>query len=110
MNRQALADLCFRRRADEETYRFVPAGSAHGYRAYRRIDDVGLWCRRLPDFGWSICTDAGQVLARPFARAGWDELPPEGMWVSAKGERAYVYDLTMPAMRTVAHHACEPGR
>jgi hypothetical protein len=110
MNHQALTVLCFQRRADEATYRFVAAGTAHGYPAYRRIDGVAPWCRRLPDFGWPICTDAGQVLARPFAGAGWDELPPEGMWVSAKGERAYVDDLTMPAMRAVAHNSGEPGR
>lgn len=110
MNRRASTDLCFARRADGTTYRFVPAGTAHGYPAYRRIDDAALWCRRLPDFGWSVCTDAGQVLARPFAGAGWEELPPEGRWVSAKDERAYVYDLTMPAIRTVARNACEPGR
>lgn len=110
MNRQALTDLCFQRRTDETTYRFVPTGTAHGYPAYRRIDDVALWCRRLPDFGWSICTDAGRVLARPFASAGWGDLPPEGMWVSAKGVRAYVYDLSTPATRTSVHDACETGR
>ena len=69
------------------TYHFERAGT----------DDADVWCRRLPDFGWSVCTDSGAVLARPFADAGQGEVPPEGMWVSAKDDRAYVYDLTMPS-------------
>lgn len=101
MSHPVSTDLWLRRRADDTVYRFVPAGAAHGFSAYRRADDGALWCRRLPDYGWSICTDAGQVLGRPFADPGWGERPPEGMWVSGKGDRAYVYDLTMAALRDV---------
>ncbi|OBF62286.1 hypothetical protein A5753_15450 [Mycobacterium sp. 852002-51971_SCH5477799-a] len=105
MNRPALTDLCLRRRADDTVYRFVPAGPAYGYPAYRRSDDIALWCRRLPDFGWAICTEADYVLARPFSDPGWGELPPEGMWVSAKGDRAYVYDLIVSGDDTGARRA-----
>jgi len=90
----ALVNLRFERRVDEMTYHFDQAGTFDGFPAYRRADDADVWCRRLPDFGWSVCTDSGAVLARPFADAGQGEIPPEGMWVSAKDDRAYVYDLT----------------
>jgi hypothetical protein len=93
----ATVDLRFERRVDGTAYRFRPAGTTDGYPAYRRDDDADVWCRRLPGFGWSVCTDAGAVLARPFADAGQGEIPPHGMWVSAKDDRAYVYDLTVAA-------------
>jgi hypothetical protein len=94
-----LMELQFQRRVDGATHHFTRAGTAYGYPAYRRTDDPSLWCRRLPDFGWSVCTDPGHVLARSFAEPGRGQLPPEGMWVSGKGDRAYVYDLTMPTER-----------
>jgi hypothetical protein len=90
----ALVDLRFERRADGLSYQFGRAGTAGGYPAYRRTDEADVWCRRLPGFGWSVCTDSGAVLARPFFDAGQGEIPPDGMWVSAKDDRAYVYDLT----------------
>jgi hypothetical protein len=87
-----VVDLRFERRVDGMTYHFRPAG----YPAYRR-DDADVWCRRVPGFGCSVCTDVGAVLARPSADARQGEMPPQGMWVSAKDDRAYVYDLTMLA-------------
>jgi len=91
-----VVDLRFERRVDGMTYHFRPAGTADGYPAYRR-DGADVWCRRVPGFGWSVCTDVGAVLARPFVDAGQGEMPPHGMWVSGKDDRAYVYDLTMLA-------------
>lgn len=62
--------------------------------AVRRINvDLDLWCQRLPDFGWSVCTGSGQVLSRPFDDPGQGDAPPEGARVGGKGDRAYVYDL-----------------
>jgi hypothetical protein len=89
-----LAGLRFRRRIDGRTYEFTRTGTAGGYPAYRRADLPDVWCRRLPEFGWSVCDESGVVLSRPFAGPGLGDQPPEGMWVSAKGEKAYVYDMT----------------
>jgi hypothetical protein len=82
----------FVRRLDGLTYEFVRDGEAHGFPSYRRVD-VDSWCQRLPDFGWAVCNKAGEVSSRPFDEAGQGDLPPEGVWVSRKGERSYVYDL-----------------
>ena len=89
-----MANLRFQRRPDGVIYDFAATGMADGYPAYKRVV-VDLWCRRLPEFGWSVCADSGAVLGRPLASAGQGALPPEGMWVSAKGDQAYVYDMTV---------------
>ncbi len=82
----------FVRQLDGLTYEFVRDGWAYGYPSYKRVDD-DLWCRRLPDFGWSICTASGEVLSRPFDNPGQSDLPPEGVWVSRRHQRSYVYDM-----------------
>lgn len=86
------APLLFVRRLDRLTYEFIRCGKAHGYPSFRRVDSP-LWCRQLPDYGWSVCTESEVVLARPFADPGCGPLPPTGMWVSAQAAKAYVYDL-----------------
>lgn len=97
------APLRFVRRADGLTYEFIRCGEAYGYPSYRRVDSP-LWCRRLPDYGWSVCTESEDVLARPFADPGRAPFPPTGMWVSAKAAKAYVYDLIH------SHPAKDPPR
>ncbi|MFE3254972.1 hypothetical protein ACFXPS_09230 [Nocardia sp. NPDC059091] len=82
----------FVRRVDGLTYEFVRDGDAHGFPSYKRVD-LDIWCRRLPDFGWVVCTAEAAVSSRPFDDAGRGDLPPEGVWVSFKGDRSYVYDL-----------------
>ncbi|MEU4651715.1 hypothetical protein [Nocardia fluminea] len=82
----------FVRRVDGLTYEFARDGDAHSFPSFRRVD-LDIWCRRLPDFGWVVCNAAGEVSSRPFDEPGQGELPPEGVWVSRKGERSYVYDL-----------------
>ncbi|MEH3142375.1 MAG: hypothetical protein PGN37_19800 [Mycobacterium kyogaense] len=82
----------FVRRVDGVTYDFVRDGQACGYPSFRRAG-TDLWCRRLPDFGWAVCDEAASVSSRPFGDAGRGDLPPEGVWVSYKGDRSYVYDL-----------------
>lgn len=89
----------FVRRVDGLTYEFSHDGHVHGAASYRRVD-LAIWCRRLPDFGWVVCNEAGAVSSRPFGDAGHGRLPPEGMWVSAKGDRSYVYDLVWSAAQT----------
>ncbi|WP_157117742.1 hypothetical protein [Nocardia vaccinii] len=82
----------FVRRVDGLTYEFVRDGEAHGFPSFKRVD-LDVWCRRLPEFGWAVCNAAGAVSSRPFDEAGQGERPPEGVWVSYKDERSYVYDL-----------------
>lgn len=86
----------FVRRTDGLTYVFARDGDAHGFPSYRRVD-LNLWCRRLPGFGWVVCSDSGEVFSRPFDDDGNGELPPEGVWVSRKGDRSYVYELIRAA-------------
>ncbi|PXX70954.1 hypothetical protein DFR70_101375 [Nocardia tenerifensis] len=90
----------FVRCVDGLTYEFVREGDAHGFPAYKRVDR-DIWCRRLPDFGWVVCLESGQVSARPFDDAGQGAVPPEGVWVSRKGDRSYVYELTHGEGRSV---------
>lgn len=82
----------FVRRVDGLTYEFVRDGVVDGFPSYKRVD-LDIWCRRLPGFGWVVCNEAAAVSSRPFGDAGWGDLPPEGVWVSHKGDRSYVYDL-----------------
>lgn len=86
------AAVRFVRRTDGLSYEFVRDGQADSYPCYRRLD-ADLWCRRLPDFGWVVCDETAAVSGRPFGDAGWGDLPPEGVWVSYRGDRSYVYDL-----------------
>lgn len=80
------------RRMDGLTYEFVRDGDAYGFPSYRRLD-LDLWCRRLPEFGWAVCSRSGEVSGLPFDDAGHGDFPPEGTWVSRKDERSYVYEL-----------------
>jgi acyl-CoA thioester hydrolase len=88
-----MVELRYKRRIDGLTYYFVSLGLADGDRVYKRVD-ADVWCRRLPDLGWSVCEESGEVVGRPFAAAGHGEHPPEGVWVSAKDDQAYVYEMT----------------
>ena len=85
-------NVSFARCLDGLTYEFVRDGDAYGFPSYRRVD-LDLWCRRLPDFGWAVCSSSGKVSSRPFDDAGLGDFPPEGTWVSRKDDRSYVYEL-----------------
>ncbi|MFI9505455.1 hypothetical protein [Nocardia sp. NPDC052566] len=87
-----MAGVRFVRRVDGMTYEFVRDGEVDGFPSYRRVD-LDIWCRRLPDFGWVVCDEDGVVSSRPFDDAGQGDVPPEGVWVTFKGDRSYVYDL-----------------
>ncbi|MGU3433421.1 hypothetical protein ACNHUS_10420 [Actinomycetes bacterium M1A6_2h] len=82
--------LTFVRRGDGLTYTFL----ADGPLSFKRVD-IDVWCRRLPDFGWAVCDENGLVSSRPFSDAGTGDFPPEGVWVSRKGDRSYVYDMVI---------------
>ncbi|MFI5715364.1 hypothetical protein [Nocardia sp. NPDC051750] len=69
---------------------FVCDGQGHGFPSYTRAG-LDIWRRRLPGFGRAV-SDAAEVTSRPSTTQVRD-FPPEGGWVSRKGERPYVYDL-----------------
>jgi hypothetical protein len=86
--------LAFRRRIDGICYRFAPAGARSGHPVWKR-DDLDLWLIRHADEGWVVVDATGTVLSRPWnvLPSSQMDLPPEGEWVSKKGDRSYVYDL-----------------
>lgn len=84
----------FRREEDGLIYRFAPAGVSEDRPIWRRTDrDLRLqWTRPT---GWHVADEAGAVLSRPWEveKERQDGLPPEGIWVSRKGAKSYVYSL-----------------
>ncbi|MFE3194899.1 hypothetical protein ACFXHA_38245 [Nocardia sp. NPDC059240] len=87
-----MSGIRFVRRVDGLTYDFAHDGEAFGVPSYKRVD-LDIWCRRLPDYGWVVCDAAEVVSSRPFENPGHGDLPPEGVWVTFKGNRSYVYDM-----------------
>lgn len=85
--------LTLRRPIDGLTYVF--RRQAEG--VFARDDQPALTLRHHPVLGWSMHDpQTGELTGRP-----WDEAqrhapgqPAEGVWVSRKGARSYVYDLT----------------
>ncbi|WP_227272246.1 hypothetical protein [Roseobacter weihaiensis] len=84
-----------RRQTDGLVYRFERATDTEGRSGFKRTDgDYWIICHAK--LGW-IAANHGtdEVFGRP-----WDQLsaqstqaPPEGIWVSRKGSKSYVYDL-----------------
>jgi hypothetical protein len=91
-----------RRRVDGLVYGFTRAERPDGQPGYRR-DDRDLWIVRCPRRGWiAVDPDTGAVTGRPWLvePADQGDAPPEGVWVSSKGDKAYVYDLVHVAARS----------
>lgn len=84
----------FKRRIDTIVYRFRLCETIVGHYAWKR-EDADIWVTQLEGFGW-ICIDSDKrICAMPWGVA-FDtvvDFPPEGEWVSKKGDKAYVYDL-----------------
>jgi hypothetical protein len=89
--------LRFVRRVDGLTYEFCREEQSVGEHASFRRVDAEVFCRYLPEFGWCVVDSAGTVSSRPFDEPGAGDLPPEGAWVSRKGDASYVYDLRREA-------------
>ena len=93
MNRAETFEL--RRQVDGLVYRFHRQIGADGALAYKR-EDRNLWIVRSAQWGWvSLMPEDGAIAGRPWDVAPEDQgdAPPEGIWVSRKGEKSYVYDL-----------------
>jgi hypothetical protein len=84
----------FVRRLDGVSYRFELSAPREGYPAWKRAD-VDLWLTRLPRSGWCVMDARGDITSRPWnvEIADQGKEPPEGEWLSKKGDKSYVYDL-----------------
>lgn len=76
-----------RRQGSAVDYRFHRAGSdfLRDDAPHRIICD--------PDHGWIAWDDDHGITGRPWAGNAHGDAPPEGVWVSRKGAKSYVYDL-----------------
>ncbi|MEO1248728.1 MAG: hypothetical protein AAFW76_02695 [Pseudomonadota bacterium] len=84
-----------RRQADSLIYRFELKTDAQGREGYKRTDG-DYWIIKHPKFGWVAGKwDSEEIFGRPWNTLPADQgpYPPEGIWVSRKGSRSYVYDL-----------------
>lgn len=93
---QVGATFEFRRLLDGLIYRFEPASDRDGAPQWRRLGS-NLYLRWSEDHGWSIRDHEGTLLALPWNASLKDQsaLPPQGVWVSRKGDRSYVYEAVL---------------
>lgn len=84
----------FRRQLDGLAYLFRPAALRDQRPCWRRTD-LDLHLQWSAGHGWNVSDAAGTVLSRPWdvERDDQGSLPPEGVWVSRKEAKAYVYEL-----------------
>lgn len=84
------------RQSDSLIYTFHRKMQPDGNPGYQR-EDVSLWIRFRPDFGWGVWDDEDQtLLGRPWNVPFPEQdpaYPPQGEWVSKKGSKSYVYEL-----------------
>jgi len=91
-----------RRQSDDLVYVFRRGTDASGEVAYQR-QDQDLWITFRHGLGWVAWDETSQsCTGRP-----WNlppdqqaDFPPEGVWVSRKGPKSYVYDLVYVARPT----------
>jgi hypothetical protein len=86
------------RQSDELVYQFDRMDRADGSAGYKRRD-ADLWIVLDEDLGWvALDESTGEIAGRSWtvpARAQRD-YPPEGDWVTKKGNKSYVYSLIYP--------------
>lgn len=95
--------MTFARAIDGLVYRFLPLPAVAGRPVWQRSDRA-LFLRWIDRHGWVVCDGAGVMLSRPWTveKEQQGALPPEGLWVSCKPPKAYVYHLAH-------HHAAQGG-
>jgi hypothetical protein len=86
-----------RRHIDDLVYTFDRIADASGQSGFQRRDRPDLWIIYRPDQGWvAIQPEDGGISGRPWSVPPSDQdttSPPEGVWVSRKDDRSYVYSL-----------------
>ena len=84
-----------RRQNDGVVYTFVQTMQRDQTIGYKRLD-VDLWITKRPDWGWVVWDEESRsCTGRPWNVLPVDQgdHPPEGIWVSRKDSKAYVYCL-----------------
>lgn len=84
-----------RRRIDGLVYIFEHRIRDDGRSGFKRADG-DYWIVQQPVFGWVAWDfDSETVMGRPWDVLPVDQenVPPEGVWVSRKARKSYVYDL-----------------
>jgi len=78
---------------DDLVYRYEPSGRRDGKPCWQRID-LNLTLHWSDRSGWIVSDAEGAILGRPWdvERHEQGPLPPDGIWVSRKGAKSYVYD------------------
>ncbi len=88
------------RQSDDVVYRFDRMDREDGSVGYKRRD-ADLWIVFDEAFGWIAINGTGEIGGRSWnvaAQAQGDH-PPEGEWVSKKGNKSYVYSLVYPEQK-----------
>ncbi|MFC6759047.1 hypothetical protein ACFQFQ_05285 [Sulfitobacter porphyrae] len=84
-----------RRHIDGLVYRFDKASDATGRIGFKRSDG-DYWIIWHEELRWIAGSwDDEEVFGRPWdqSKRQSETSPPEGIWVSRKGSKSYVYDL-----------------
>ena len=89
-----------RRQSDGLVYQFDRRHREDGSVGYQRRD-ADLWIVFDDDLGWiALDESTGEIGGRSWnvpVRSQGDH-PPEGEWVSKKGDKSYVYALVYPGL------------
>lgn len=76
-------------------YRYSTEDTVEGYSRFKR-EDSDVWIIRHSRYGWIVTDESFEVvLGIPWASSisEQSDVPPEGEWVSKKGDKSYVYEL-----------------
>lgn len=87
-----------KRRLDGLIYDFDRVEIREGVFGYKRRDQE-LWINWHQTFGWVAWDGQSDYIGgRPWYVLPDKQLdhPPEGLWISYKGDKSYVYDLVYP--------------
>lgn len=80
---------------DDTSYMFDRKRAPDGSDGYKRRDK-DLWIVKRPGWGWVAWGEAYGITGRPWyvPPEEQEDFPPAGEWVSKKGPKSYVYQLT----------------
>lgn len=89
-----------KRKVDGLVYEFDLQTRPNGSVGYKRRDQ-DLWINWHETYGWVAWDGISDYIGgRPWYALPKDQsnYPPEGLWVSMKGEKSYVYELVYPSV------------
>lgn len=73
----------------------MPCDFINHHPAWKR-QAADLWVVSKEDFSWVCVDDSGVIFGIPWGIAvnKMGELPPIGEWISKKGDKCYVYEMS----------------